>query len=618
MLNHLSVNIRTTLPLTLFLLLTSTGIAFAKECLECHKETGKAFSSVSHHVQGTPLTGSHCYACHWEATPEGAVDERYHQQKRERIELVIWQEGKRPVDYLPGRTAVVFSPAAIATKDERKALAGITSHCLGCHSDAARNVTPFAHDANTPAKYAWDRQSVASRYENRGQSAWGKYSSATTNKKNRVSKAFSAHGNAADNQGGWSTADGYDGNIPLTRGGKLAQNVECFDCHNSHGSAVSGVTTSYRSIDGRQAGGLLKDTGSGSSGYSMSYTPSTNNEAASKNPYNAGAGLCFDCHETSDAGKTPWGYNSTFGAKEPIIGYKDTLRFGPGSKGSTSRYTDRQSRAAIASSHLKAGKFLNFSAHSQINGLCTPCHDPHGVSRTLGDRMPYALPLLKGTWLTSPYREDGPPASPQQKDAAPKSGADSSRGIAWEKGDYSFTNREANANFGISGGGAPREPMSRAGMKYNVDRNTFGANKRISENDELFAGLCLQCHAKEKLGGDGRVGRIHRTVKGWGSNKEHSFPCSKCHQAHNSGLPRLMQTNCFEVGPPGLRDSSGLAWTPEKKGAQKTADKGEPQKQSASKSKKSGKVEIVGCHVRQFGGNPAKQEGAQWNEKEKW
>jgi hypothetical protein len=77
-----------------------------------------------------------------------------------------------------------------------------------------------------------------------------------------------------------------------------------------------------------------------------------------------------------------------------------------------------------------------------------------------------------------------------------------------------------------------------------------------------------------------------------------------------------MQTNCFEIGPPGLRDNSGLAWAPEKKGGPKPVQRSDSK--TAAQNKKSGKTEIVGCHVKQFGGNPAKQEGAQWNEKEKW
>jgi hypothetical protein len=161
--------------------------------------------------------------------------------------------------------------------------------------------------------------------------------------------------------------------------------------------------------------------------------------------------------------------------------------------------------------------------------------------------------------------------------------------------------------------------MSRSGMKYNVDRNTFGANGRIAESDESFGGLCLTCHSRKSLTGDDKTGRIHRTVKGWGSNREHSFPCAKCHQAHSSGLPRLMQTNCFEVGPPGLRESSGLAWVPEKRDGKR--DDSRQSSSRSTKRKSTGKVEIVGCHVRQFGGNPDKQGGAgqaPWQEKSTW
>jgi len=613
--NTISDRFSATLLLFLSISFSLTTIASAKECLECHKETDKAFSSSSHHVQGITLTGSHCFACHWEATATGEINKSYHQEKRDKIDLVIWKDGARPSKYKVGKTAVVFSPSSISTKNERKEVAKISTHCLGCHSDASNDATPFA-DGKTPRQYAWDRQSVASRYLNKETASWGKYSTATTNRKNRLTKAFSAHGNAVANQGGWSPVNGYDEAIPISRGGSSAKNIECFDCHNSHGSAAPGLTSSYRSLDGKQGGALLKDTSVAKSGYKSRYTPVGNSDRAASNPYNTGAGLCFDCHETPSPGSTPWGYRATFGALEPIIGYKDTLRFGDGIKGSTARYSDRQSRSTIASNHLKAGKFLSYSAHGQIDGLCTPCHDPHGISRTLEDRMAYALPLLKDSWLTSPYREDGPPTAAPGKPDASKQGADSSQGIAWQKGDYSFTNREANANFGVGGGGAPREPMSRAGMKYNVDRNTFGATGRITEDVAGFAGLCLKCHKKEQLSGDDRVGRIHKSVKGWGSNKEHSFPCSKCHQAHNSGLPRLMQTNCFEIGPPGLRDNSGIAWTPEKKGEPKPVQKSDPK--TTAKNSKSSKTEIVGCHVKQFGGSPAKQGGAQWNEKEKW
>jgi hypothetical protein len=575
-----------------------SGTASAKSCLDCHSSiigaranVAGAMKSGSHHVQGTQLTNKHCYACHWEATADGGVNDRYHsgnkkkktaKAKNAKINLVIWADGQRPKIYKLYSTAVEFEASSIGTPRERGEISLITRHCLGCHNDQNNETRPFTGDVRTPRTYAWDGQSVASRYSNGGFTTWGKYSTASTNKKKRIAKSFSAHGNAAQNMGGWSASSGYDGDMPVTRGGNGARNVECYDCHNSHGTSVSGVTSSYRTFDGTNSGGILKETSAGTGGYRMSYKPSVNSDLTSKNPFNAGAGLCFDCHETAKSGLMPWGYSSTYGTEQPIMGYKDTLRFGPGSKGSTTRYANRQSRTDIVSSHLKAGLFLNYSTQGKIGGLCTPCHDPHGLSRTLGGRMPYAVPLLKGTWLTSPYQEDVPPAVTPGKGALAKRGS--------------------NTAGGVLGGGSAREPMSMPGMKYNVDRNTFASGERIVENADTFGGLCIGCHSEIKPGEGSKTGQLHRAVKGWGANKEHAFPCSKCHQPHNSGLPRLMQTNCFEQGPSGLRENSGLSWIPDKKD-DKTARDQDSQQSSANtlKNKKSGKGELVGCHVRQFG-----------------
>jgi hypothetical protein len=169
--------------------------------------------------------------------------------------------------------------------------------------------------------------------------------------------------------------------------------------------------------------------------------------------------------------------------------------------------------------------------------------------------------------------------------------------------DSNSTNRDANSNFAKSGSGAPREPMQ--GMKYHMDRNTFGENRWITETDTRFAGICLKCHKKEHLTGTAQSASVHKTVKGWGNNKEHSFPCSKCHQAHNSGLPRLMQTNCFESGPPGLRDKSAATWQP---------PVNEPQ--SMQTGDPSGKN--VGCHVKQFGKAGSSPESGAWREVSPW
>jgi hypothetical protein len=564
--------------------------ATAGDCLGCHKDIARQLQGSSHHIQGVSPSGRHCFACHWEATATGEPDERYHRRDPGQIELVIWKDGARPEEHTPGVTALTYSARTVGTEGERAAFAGITRHCLSCHNERTGTTPTFAGDSTPPGRYAWDKSSIDSRYSDRGVTTWGKYSTATSNRKMGVKKAFSAHGNAAANAGGWSPTEGYDGRIPNSREG--ARTVECFDCHNAHGSTVSGVTTSYRTAGGTFTGGILKNTTTGRGGYTMTYAPAANSDPRGKNPYSPGAGLCFDCHETATSGSTPWGYRSTFGVQEPIMGYKDTHRFGPGMKGSTSRYTSRQGRSAIVSSHLKAGAFLRYSATASINGLCTPCHDPHGVSPTLGEKKAYAVPLLKGTWLTSPYREDAPPST-----------------VPGPRGPSRPAGPQGTAS------GSSRGPVSLQGMQYNVDRNTFGPDRTITETAESFAGLCLRCHNRLGTADGSKIDRIHRSVKGWGENREHAFPCAKCHQAHNSGLPRLMQTNCFEEGPAGLRENIGLSWLPARKGEAASEAKGN----QGGNSRKTGATDLVGCHVRQFGrGGGAPRQNNQWQEKSKW
>jgi len=192
---------------------------------------------------------------------------------------------------------------------------------------------------------------------------------------------------------------------------------------------------------------------------------------------------------------------------------------------------------------------------TMVNGLCTPCHDPHGISTTLGDRRPYAVPLLKGSWLTSPYKEDQPPPDPTGNNVT--NGPDG-KPRSWGK--YVTSSWYSNHP-------QPTEPITR----HNLDRNTFGGATRISENDDKFAGLCTNCHQKVALT-DGTnknqswntVDRVHESVKGWGANSEHSYSCSKCHQPHNSGLPRLMQTNCLDYKHRGNRPSGGQQWAADK------------------------------------------------------
>jgi len=422
------------------------------------------------------------------------------------------------------RIAVSATGGGGAVSGGRAEIQKINQVCLGCHSAQNDNTQPFG-DGKTPREYAWDGMSIDARYSQTGTTPWGKYSDTSSTDitpKNTQTKAYSAHGNAAANERGWNLSETW----PNTSG---AVNVVCFDCHNSHGSTVSGTTTSYNSATAN--GAILKDTIEGKGGYAMTYQPQAGGSAADNNAHNAGAGLCFDCHMTDNSGVTPWGYSDTFGASQAIMGYSDTMDFGPGLAGAQLRYTFRQALAQEGG-HFGASAPMTTSVNGTINGLCTPCHDPHGVSPTVNQQ--YSVPLLKGTWMTSPYKEDVAPAS---------------------------TNECVGDKDGRSCNGST--------PGYHIDQNTFAnwdynSTASVSESDIQFAGLCLTCHTEASLNPNSTstwrsVDRIHNSVKGWdndGSTK-HRYTCSKCHTPHNAALGRLLKTNCLDSAHRGQVESGG-------------------------------------------------------------
>lgn len=172
--------------------------------------------------------------------------------------------------------------------------------------------------------------------------------------------------------------------------------------------------------------------------------------------------------------------------------------------------------------HYNVSADLLNSAEGEIGGLCTPCHDPHGVSPSLGADMEYAVPLLTGTWQTTPYNEDRAPIN------------------------YRATVGRLGTNQKFNVG---RRPI------MDLSSNTSGATV------EQFAGLCLKCHPQSTLDSDDNAtwatsDRIHDAVQGWGSTK-HSFTCSKCHTPHANRLPRLLVTNCLNSAHAGQVSSGG-------------------------------------------------------------
>ena len=512
------------------------------------------------------------------------------------VDLVIWQPDQRPTVFdadglgdndtatsFLAKNIDVWSANSTATlADQRAEVDKITDHCLGCHSDQNNDTEPFG-DCKTPRQYAWDRGSVGSRYSETGTASLGKYTS-TNSAQKIITKAFSAHGNAIAGSGGWDPATGVDETIPNTRAG--AYNIQCFDCHSSHGSMVEGTTSSYTTFNGTRNGANLKETQAGKGGYPMNYMATANPDPNTVNPYQAGAGQCFDCHETADANtqispvsKTPWGYSETFGATEPVIGYKDNPRF-KGNYAAASRYGYRASKETLGG-HFRASHTnpdspnydmsgaSDITAMGTIDGLCAPCHDPHGISTSLAANKAYAVPLLKGTWLSSPYKEDGPPL---MDDGLSGSNGFNNGSNTWNSSTKPYPMKVDPQPTGVWR--TDRNTFNQGDLSLKVNHpDTYG---RVSEEAETFAGLCLRCHPKETLTTETSVetteaipwatsDRIHRTVKGWGwtegdDPREHSFTCSKCHQPHASGLPRLMQTNCLNYPHRGQQEVGG---TPE-------------------------------------------------------
>lgn len=495
-------------------------------CLACHgvsqgqrAAVSGQFAANSHHIQGITVTDSHCFACHWEAKSDGSIDPSYHGGSTAPgavVDLVVYGAGTRPLVHTPGDSAVQYR-----ADGSRAEIAKLNEHCLGCHSDQNSTAEPFG-DGKTPQAYAWDGTSIAARYSQNGTTTFGKYPGVANAAPKNQLKAYSAHGNAPGNHGGWSegpAGTGVDGALPNTRNGLV--NVACCDCHNAHGSNVVGKTTSYASTTVN--GGILKDTAAGKGGYAVSYKPVAGGSLGEKNLRNPGASLCFDCHLTASAGPTtPWGYQSTFGATAKIAGYYDSPYFAPGGSGTKSRYPYKAA-TNYAGGHFGASSDLETPAMAGIDGLCTPCHDPHGVSPTLGVDQQYGVPLLKGTWLTSPYQEDVAPAANSPRTGAPA-------------------------------------PLGAGGDNYHIDQNTFGGSIHqlvagITQTENQFAGLCLNCHPKSSLT-DGVThtwkskDRIHESVAGWKTSPgtaKHRYTCSKCHSPHSgTNLPRLMVTNCMD------------------------------------------------------------------------
>jgi hypothetical protein len=553
------------------------------------------FSMQSHHVQGANVTDTHCAKCHWEANSDGSVNATYHDKASGKpVDLVIWTGTSRPAGttYTEGSTGTAYT-----ANGSRVEIKKINNHCLGCHNTTNTNTAPFVA-GSTPGRYSPEpflpvpktASSIQSRYSSTRTVAWSMYNFSTaskfgTNRKNRVTKAFSAHGNASKNQmPTWDAATGDDTNKPdyTYTGTGTNRNVFCFDCHNSHGSAASGITSAYSSATGRNKGGLLKSTQAGLGGYAVTYTPATRTvtytnysgigqaTATTKvATFNPGASICNDCHN-NDIRKVninkPWSITGTYSSTKAIVGYWSTPYFDNYTVGSVMRSpykgqgTGNRVRIKPMGGHYGSSIPSRSASHSgEINGICTPCHDPHGVSKSALSTtdQAYAVPLLKGTWVTSPYKED-------KADIAVKRGGGSWAGITAGGAipGYHIDQNTLVAQPAPVNGGAAATTAKTNARAESFAAFTNSANGQQTLAVAQFAGLCTGCHSQASLTNAAAPAasnwrspqRIHQSVKGWAAasginagNVVHAYTCSKCHAPHVSRLPRLLVTNCLDV-----------------------------------------------------------------------
>jgi hypothetical protein len=220
--------------------------------------------------------------------------------------------------------------------------------------------------------------------------------------------------------------------------------------------------------------------------------------------------------------------------------------------------------------HFGASSTMSTTPAMQIGGICTPCHDPHGVSPgILAANQQYAVPMLKGTYTTSPYKYDGAATHSATR------GGDA-QGVVTTVAGVAGYHIDQNTMQAASTGATPTSSR----------RWTFATSASTLQtlNDTQFAGLCMNCHSKAALNSTvaatsatGTAGswksmtRVHNSVKGWAlttgtggnvGNKVHAYTCSKCHSTHNSNLPRLLVTNCLDAKHKGRVVSGGTAIGP--------------------------------------------------------
>ena len=389
---HLNGKVETTVDDCLGCHGHNTGFQGQGDCTGCHAGVQGArramqtdFGQASHHISGAwaNVTKVDCTACHAEGNyADGSENTTYHTKIAGKPVYLKQWVGTFPSAGSNGTFNIISTTALRRNKRNTYVL---TPFCISCHNETNANATPY-HDGNTPETYSWDNNSIDSKYSNISTTPWGKFNSTAYNvvPADTVTKAFSAHGNAGQNR--------MTKSLTTFATYSATSDVQCNDCHNTHSSPVVNGT-SYAPAN--TAGGILKT-------YSTNYTPTAGGSTATKNAYSASSDLCFDCHLGESGTNEPKNYRS-YGIPtgKAIVGYYDRVGISNFSNYSTSRWSTSdvwRGSFAYKDAAFQGGHFGNSLGYTQmtgmgtkINGNCTACHDPHGVSPAI--KRGYSRPV---------------------------------------------------------------------------------------------------------------------------------------------------------------------------------------------------------------------------------
>ena len=196
------------------------------------------------------------------------------------------------------------------------------------------------------------------------------------------------------------------------------------------------------------------------------------------------AEICWNCHDI--AGVSEWGVNTDTNGSAANYDfggiYDDALGSNPVSNWVSAWWISGTSKFAYKTGRIQSTHSVNFEVaaagvDTEDAIRCSYCHDVHELARAQGDSAT-GKPFLRGTWMGSPYREDGAPQA----------------GDMWT----------ANGNYGA----VPRGGTQSAEQGgYQIDQNndnptTGGVPAHTTTVDPAWslsnsAGLCALCHGSD-------------------------------------------------------------------------------------------------------------------------